>query len=250
MMNVSELKRYYRLNKVDFWLAVVALVAVLLFEVLVALLIAVIVSLLAVVVRASQPKLSILGREPGAVNFSDIRRHPQNITIPGLLVVRVDEGLYFANAATLREEIVGLAKSSDLPIKAVILDMEMSPELDVPSVDMLGELQEDLERLDVVLILARVHEPVEDILENSGVMEKIGSENKYSRGLDAMLDYISKQEGFEDQQMWGIADSLKHVIDITSSAKSKAQGEHKQKMERFQGRLEQILQDLLEKERE
>lgn len=250
MMNVSEMRRLYRINKVDFWLAMVALVAVLLFEVLVALLIAVIVSLLAIVVRASQPKLSILGREPGTVNFGDVRRHPQNLTVPGLLVVRADEGLYFANEATLREEIVGLVKSSDLPIKAVILDLELSPELDVPGVDMLGELQEDLERLDATLILTRVHKPVDNILEASGVMEKIGADNKYRRGLDAMLDYISEQEGFEDQQMWGIADSLSHVIDITSTAISKAQGEHKQKLERFKMHLDELLQDFIEEEKE
>jgi len=246
MMNVTEMKRLYRLNRVDFWLAVVALVAVLLFEVLFALLIAVIVSLLAIVVRASQPKLSILGREPGTLNFSDVRRHPQNLTVPGLLVVRADEGLYFANAASLREEIVVLVKSSDPPIKAVILDLEMSPELDVPSVDMLGELKEVLERLDAALILARVHEQVEDILENSGVMEKIGTDNKYRRGLDAMLDYISEQEGFEDQQTWGIVDSLRHVTDILESTISKAQGEHRSKLERLQSQLRDILNDFVE----
>ena len=250
MMNVSEMKRLYRLNRVDFWLAVVALVAVLLFEVLFALLIAVIVSLLAVVVRASQPKLSILGREPGTLNFSDVRRHPQNVTVPGLLVVRADEGLYFANAASLREEIEGLVKSSDPPIKAVILDLEMSPELDVPSVDMLSELKEYLEGKDVAIMLARVHKPVEEILESSGVMDKIGPENKYRRGLDAMLDYIGEQEGFEDQQMWGIADSLRHVIDIIGKAVVKAQGEHKQELERIHGQLEAILKDFLEEKKQ
>jgi high affinity sulfate transporter 1 len=250
MMNVSEMKRLYRLNRVDFWLAVVALVAVLLFEVLFALLIAVIVSLLAVVVRASQPKLSILGREPGTLNFSDVRRHPQNVTVPGLLVVRADEGLYFANAASLREEIEGLVKSSDPPIKAVILDLEMSPELDVPSVDMLGELKEYLEGKDVAIMLARVHKPVEEILESSGVMDKIGTENKYRRGLDAMLDYIGEQEGFEDQQMWGIADSLRHVSDIIGTAVVKAQGEHKQELERIHGQLEVILKDFLEEKKQ
>ena len=249
MMNVAEMKRLCRLNKVDFWLAMIALVAVLLFDVLFALLIAVILSLLAVVVRASQPRLSLLGREPGTLNFSDVRRHPKNTTIPGLLIVRVDEGLYFANAASLREEIVGLVEASDLPVKAVILDLEMSPELDVPSVDMLGELKECLDMLNVALIMARVHRPVEEILESSGVMDKIGTENIYERGLDAMLDYIAEQEGFEDQQLWGIADSLRHVIDITSTAAAKAQGEHKQKLERFQGQLEEIFQDLVEEEK-
>ena len=65
MVKVKAIRRLYRLNRMDFALAIVAVFGVLTFEALEGLLIAVILSLLALVWRASQSKLSVLGREPG-----------------------------------------------------------------------------------------------------------------------------------------------------------------------------------------
>ena len=106
MVKVAKLKHLYRVRRADFVLAVVALLAVLTFETLEALLIAVIVSLFALVWRASHPRLAVLGRVPGRLDFSDIRRYPENKTVPGLLIVRPENGLFFANAAGFRETIM------------------------------------------------------------------------------------------------------------------------------------------------
>ncbi|MBP1703130.1 MAG: sulfate permease, partial [Chloroflexi bacterium] len=80
MVKVAKIRHLYRVRRADFVLALVALLAVLTFETLEALLIAVIVSLFALVLRASQPRLAVLGRAPKSLQFSDIRRHPENIT--------------------------------------------------------------------------------------------------------------------------------------------------------------------------
>ena len=94
------------MRRADFVLAVVALLAVLTFETLEALLIAVIVSLFALVWRVSQPRLAVLGRVPNSLRLSDVRRHPENKTVPGLLIVRPENGLFFANAEGIREVII------------------------------------------------------------------------------------------------------------------------------------------------
>ena len=83
-----------------------ALLAVLTFETLQALLIAVVVSLFALIWRTSQPRLAVLGLIPDRIDFSDIRRYPENKTIPGLLIVRPLNGLFFANSASFNELIV------------------------------------------------------------------------------------------------------------------------------------------------
>ena len=106
MVKVDKLKHLYRVRRTDFVLAVVALLAVLTFETLEALLIAVLVSLFALVWRVSKPRLAVLGRAPDSLNFSDVRRHPENKTVPGLLMVRPENGLFFANAEGIREEIL------------------------------------------------------------------------------------------------------------------------------------------------
>ena len=83
MVKVDKLKHLYHVRRTDFVLAIVALLAVLTFETLEALLIAVLVSLFALVWRVSKPRLAVLGQAPDSLNFSDVRRHPENKTVPG-----------------------------------------------------------------------------------------------------------------------------------------------------------------------
>jgi sulfate permease, SulP family len=202
MVKVAKLKHLYRVRRADFALAAVALLAVLTFETLQALLLAVIVSLLALIWHASQPRMAVLGRAPNRLSFGDIRRHPENKTLPGLLMVRPESGLFFANASALREAIVGQVRTSAQPVTAVLIDLGATTDLDVPSADMLAELHEQLHGLHVRLILARVITPVRQMLERAGVLEKIGLQNLFVDLTAAVLDYLSSRT---DQTVAGAA---------------------------------------------
>jgi len=191
MVKFGKLKHLYQVRREDFILAMVALLAVLTFETLEALLIAVIVSLFALVWRASHPRLAVLGRIPGRLGFSDIRRHPENTTIPGLLVVRPENGLFFANAAGIRETIMAEMTSSAEPVKAVLLDLGATTDLDVPSADMLGELGEELHSHNVRFMLMRAIAPVRQMLEAAGVMERISPQDVFIGPVEAVLAYLS-----------------------------------------------------------
>lgn len=212
MVKVAKIRHLYRVRRSDFVLAIVALLAVLTFETLEALLIAVIVSLFALVLRASQPRLAVLGRAPNSLQFSDIRRHPENITIPGLLIVRPENGLFFANAAGIREAIIAEMTSSPEPVKAVLLDLGATTDLDVPSADMLGELSEELHSHNVRFILMRMIMPVRQMLELSGAMEKIRPEDIFIGPTEAVLEYLSAQ--YDDA---GILDLVRSGADSMHS---------------------------------
>jgi high affinity sulfate transporter 1 len=236
MMRVGEMKRLYRLRKADFALAMIALFGVLLFEVLAGLLIAVIISLLVVVARASEPKVSVLGRTPGRLDFSDVRRHPENRTLPGLLVIRPNEGLFFANAASLKEAIGELVRSSDPPVRVVLLDLEMTFELDVPSADALADLKEALERAEVALLVTRAHGEVKDMLDQSGVTDQIGPENFYGHIMDGVFAYLRQtEEAAESARV--IADNVRDLIEIVDLAAEQAEGEAKERLQTTRERL-------------
>ena len=179
------------MRREDFILALVALLAVLTVETLEALLIAVIVSLFALVWRASHPRLAVLGRIPGRLDFSDIRRNPDNKTIPGLLIVRPENGLFFANAAGFREAIMAEVTASAEPVKAVLLDLGATTDLDVPSADMLAELGEELHGHSVRFMLMRVITPVRQMLEAAGAMEKIRPEDVFVGPTEAIVALLS-----------------------------------------------------------
>ena len=193
MVKVDKLKHLYRVRRTDFVLAIVALLAVLTFETLQALLIAVIVSLFALVWRVSKPRLAVLGRAPDSLNFSDIRRHPENKTVPGLLIVRPENGLFFANAEGIREEILSELQTSEQPVKAVLLDLGATTDLDVPGAETLGHLIEDLSGRNVRLIWVRMIMPVRQMLAQAGVMAKIQPEDVHLNLPEAVLDYLSSQ---------------------------------------------------------
>jgi SulP family sulfate permease len=193
MVKVTKFKHLFRIRRADFILAVVALLAVLTFETLQALLIAVIVSLFALVLRASQPKLAVLGRKPDSLEFSDIHRHPENRTLPGLLIVRPENGLFFANAVGFREAVISELQSSIEPVKAVVLDLGATTDLDVPSADMLAELGEELHNRNVRFMLARMILPVRQMLERASVMDKIKPEDIFVGPIEAALDYLTSQ---------------------------------------------------------
>ena len=193
MVKVDKLKHLYRVRRTDFVLAIVALLAVLTFETLEALLIAVLASLFALVWRVSKPRLAVLGRAPDGLHFSDVRRHPENKTVPGLLIVRPENGLFFANAEGIREEILTEMQASEQPVKAVLLDLSATTDLDVPGAETLEQLYEDLHSRNVRLIWVRMIMPVRQMLAQAGVMAKIRPEDVYLNPPEAVLDYLSSQ---------------------------------------------------------
>ncbi len=105
MMKVGKMHRLWDLRRADFWLAMVALVGVLVVPTLQALGIAVFASLGVLVWRASEPRLTFLGRASGGLEPLDLRTAPES-AVPGLVIVRPDEMLFFANAAAIRDSIL------------------------------------------------------------------------------------------------------------------------------------------------
>jgi MFS superfamily sulfate permease-like transporter len=226
MVKIAKFKHLYRVRRADFILAGVALLAVLTFETLEALLISVIVSLFALVLRASHPRLAVLGRIPDRLDYSDIRRNPENITVPGLLIVRPLNGLFFANAAGFHHAIIEEMTSSKEPVKAVLLDLGATTDLDVPSADMLTELSEELHSQNVRFMLMRVIAPVRQMLESAGTMEKVKPEDVFRDPLGAVLNYLSSQ--YDDAGLREFMHSgAKTMRDLLQESLAKANDEQK-----------------------
>ncbi len=217
MFKWQALRRLYQVRTLDFALATVALLGVLTFEeVLAGLLVAVIVSLVALVLRASQTRLSVLGRVPGRTTFGSLDLHSDYEPVPGLLIVRPDEGLYFANAAPLREKIRELAMSADPPVQAVVVDLEVSYDLDAPSAHEIQELHADLAAADKQLMLARVRAAVREVLDRSGATEEIGADNLHPRVLAAVAVHL-KRSGGNSEVLDMSADTLQRLIDVVDA---------------------------------
>jgi high affinity sulfate transporter 1 len=174
LMDVKELRRLYRVRRLDFAVAVVALFGVLLLGIVVGFVLAVTLSILALLYRSSRPHISVLGRSPDNGRYGDLGRHPDYRPVPGMLIVRPDAYLFFANVTALRQTIRRLIAKSDPRPKVLLLDLEASDELDASSADALKELAEELEAQGIEMGLVRVHAPALEILRRDGLVARIG----------------------------------------------------------------------------
>jgi SulP family sulfate permease len=185
MIKTARIRELYALRKADFVLAVTATLAVLSLETLAALAVAVTLSIVLLVVRAAKAPLRRLGERPGGA-FVDVERDPDAHEHPTTLVVRPEAELFFANAEPVVEDIYEAATEGEPPARAVVLDLELTEDLDVPAAEAILLLATRLADAGIPLALARVHRAAADMLERTGVVEAVGRERVGGRVEDAV----------------------------------------------------------------
>ena len=149
--------------RADFIAAVAAMLGVLVFDTLPGLIIGVADSLLLLLYRVSRPHVAVLGEVPGSGGqWADVAVHPEDQTRPGVTVLRVESGVFFANADHVRAVIDEAASGTG--IAAVVLDCGTMPSVNVTAARMLTQLAADLHHQEVRLLLAAEIGQVRDML--------------------------------------------------------------------------------------
>ena len=177
LMDFGALRRYARVRRNDIVAAVVAAVGVLAFGPLYGLLLAVAGSVLGLVYRSSRVDVEVMGKVPHEkAAWGSTREHEDRPTYPGVLVLRVDAPIFWVTAAPVKDLV--LARVAAEPgIKALVLDMEATNQMDTTSADALADLLATLRTLDVDLFLVRVMWPVRQALRRSGLMADLGEDH-------------------------------------------------------------------------
>lgn len=189
MMNVPEMRRIYRVQRFDFWVAIVAILGTLAFGVLAGVILGIGLSLLWLIAVATQPQMPTLGREPGTQVFRDVIENPDDELIPGVAVVRLDGGLFFATADALEDRIRTVIQSESP--RCVVLDCEGINFLDSQGSATIDDLLVLCRQADVTLRLARVKPGVRAVLEREGVTERLGADHIHGnvhRAVEAHLN--------------------------------------------------------------
>lgn len=124
--------------------------------------------------RTSRPHIAVVGRVPGTEHFRNIHRHVVD-TWPELLLVRIDESLYFASSPRVYAELQGLVARHDPRLSDVVLVLSGVNAIDASGLDMLEAFLDELQRLGIRLHLAEVKGPVQDHLARSELLDRIGA---------------------------------------------------------------------------
>ena len=180
LMKVAEFRRYRRLVPREFWLGMLTLTGVVVLDVLPGLILGVVTALLLLIYRASRPVISWLGTNPASPGtFEDLRRHPGAVPVPGALIARPDAPLFYANAQLVRDAIEDAVAASTVPVRAVVLVLDASDDIDITSAEQLGKLTGTLHADGVAFGLAHLHRPARQMAERSGLLAKIGPDHVF-----------------------------------------------------------------------
>jgi high affinity sulfate transporter 1 len=173
LIDLREIAHLRRASRLEFHVALVALVGVLLLGVLRGVLIAAVASILLLLNRAAFPHVAVLGRIPGTSRFSDVERHPDNEPVPGVLVFRVEASVLYFNADHVLREL--LRHLDERPVQLVVGDLSTSPYVDVAGARMLARLAAELAARGATLRLAEAHASVRDALRTEGLEAVVGA---------------------------------------------------------------------------
>jgi SulP family sulfate permease len=190
MMDVPEMRRLYRVARVDFWIAVVAILGVLSSGVLAGVIIGIALSIGWLIYISTTPQMLVLGREPGTQVFRGVDDHPGYETYPGLLVLRFDAGLFFASSDALEDRLRELYHQADTRLHTVVLDFEGVNFIDSQGADKVREILDLAMSAEIELRLARVKTKVMEYLQRDGLIERLGESRIYGNVYEAAADKI------------------------------------------------------------
>jgi len=159
---LSVFKPYLQWKR-DRLVALAAVVAVLALGILNGLLVAIAFSLVMLLRQLATPRLSVLGQLPGSHDFVDIAEHPSAQEQAGMLILRPEEPLFFANA----ESILALARQrvdEHAGTRVVVLSLEESSDLDSTALESLADFATWLSARDIPLRVARLKDAVRELL--------------------------------------------------------------------------------------
>ncbi len=185
LVDIRALVRMWRVSRIDFYAAGIALIAVLLLGILQGVLLASIASILLLLARASQPHVAFIGRLPGSGRYSDSARHEGVEPLTGIIAFRPEASLLYINAETVLDRVLdALAASSGL--RLVVCDLSASPYIDLAGAHMLHDLHDELASRKIVLCIVGAHAQLRDLLHAEGLAERTDSV-QWLRTLDSVL---------------------------------------------------------------
>jgi len=190
LFEFSVLLRFWQTRKSEFALAIVSILGVALVGVLEGIIIAVVLSILQFFERAWRPYHAVLGKVEGVPGYHDIKHYPEARQIPGLLIIRWDAPLFFANANLFRDLVRALIAQAETKPSWVLVTAEPVTDVDMTAADMLADLDLELNAADIHLVFAELKDPVREKIVRYSLLETIDHQHypTVEVAVDAFLD--------------------------------------------------------------
>ncbi|MBR0900195.1 SulP family inorganic anion transporter [Bradyrhizobium tropiciagri] len=191
LVDIPALARMWRISRIDFYAAIIALVSVLFLGILQGVLLAAVASIFLLLLRASQPNIAFLGRQAGSGRYSDRARHDDVEPLTGIIAFRPETSLLYVNAETIFETVLAALQVSP-DVKLVACDLSASPFIDLAGSRMLHDLHQELASRGISFCIVGAHAQLRDLLQADGLADKTDSRDWMST-LDHVLSNRKQQ---------------------------------------------------------
>ncbi len=195
LIRVGEFRAIGQIRRHELVWAIITFAGVVILGTLEGILVAVVISMLDIIVQANHPPLYVMGRKPGTNVFRPLQDHPGDETFPGLLLVRTEGRIYFANAARVREKALALIQQEQP--RVIALDCSAIPDIEYTALKQMITFEERLREAGIMLWLAALNpEPLRTI-QRSSFGEVLGHERMFfdlERAVEAYERLQSEQK--------------------------------------------------------
>ncbi len=174
LIDASALRQLYHVSKSEFAIAMSALLGVLTVGMLWGVFVGVVLSLLVAISRVSRPSTHELGQIAGTDHFVALDLYPAATASRDAFVYRVEAELFYANAETVRTDLLDRLAKRDADVELVVFDLTSSPTVDFEAAQMLEELQQKLDSRGIDLRFAGADSEVVQMFETTGLAANAG----------------------------------------------------------------------------
>ena len=190
LVEISDLRRIYRIQRWEFWLSIGCMAGVAILGAIPGIGLAILVAVIEFLWDGWRPHSAVLGRVDGIKGYHDITRYPDARIVPGLVLFRWDAPLFFANAELFRDRVLDAVAASPTPVQWLVVGAEPITSVDVTAADVLDELDDALHAAGIDLCFAELKDPVKDKLKRFGLFSRLGEKRFFATVGQAVSAYL------------------------------------------------------------
>ncbi|KAJ3695046.1 hypothetical protein LUZ60_000423 [Juncus effusus] len=182
LIEIHEFKKLWKVDKFDFCICMAAFLGVVFFTMVIGLSVSIGLSLIRALLYVARPTTCKLGNIAGTNMYRDMKQYTDALDVQNILILQLGSPIYFANASYLRERIDRWVADEERmnkeahDLQYVILEIGGVTSIDNTGIGMLFEVQRNLERKGVKIVITNPRMEVAEKLVKSGFIEKIGEE--------------------------------------------------------------------------
>ena len=191
LVEVSDLRRIYRIQRWEFWLSMVCFAGVAVFGAIPGIVLAIVIAVIEFLWDGWRPHSAVLGRVERVKGYHDIARYPDARLISGLVLFRWDAPLFFANAELFHGRVLDAVANSPTPVRRLVIAAEPVTSVDVTAADAICELHDTLHAAKIELCFAEMKDPVKDKLKRFGLFTRLGEQIFFATLGEAVSSYLA-----------------------------------------------------------